>query len=470
MLRLQSLGSNTETGVPYTEEEIIAIIQKGKQRGHLPGVGRMLDQFQSSPEFGGASGSGGCGDDESGGDEDGDEDEEDEEDGDSWLDVIMQKGFLGSGGEGGHHKKKDGNKARNVSTSHPTKLDDTINVVSIVVDDHMVDSVNATCTDEGNVRNGVVPSITVASGNMQEENVGQSFELPHFNYTSWNGAAMAVPLESIRVVSKRNTWGKYGLLKSMLNSSTELFFFQFSSMHGLDSMLENGPWFIRNDPLIFKKWNPDVNLMKDDVVNVPVWVKIHGVPVTAFTKDGLSVIATKIGTPLMLDSHTSDMCIQSWGRSSYEECSKNPGLGMAKNLKKPSQAPRGIPVGSKVGFKPAKGYRPVSKKPTANTNVGYYRGTSNLASNGVNSSGSSFWNVETSSTSTTPIVDKIGKLEKLIINGNVTLLDDDGKPLKKVDYPGDHDSEDEVESVDNDMARSMASDGIGFGTKSLLEQ
>ncbi|GKD71184.1 hypothetical protein Tco_1325274, partial [Tanacetum coccineum] len=83
MLRLQSLGSNTETGVPYTEEEIIAIIQKGKQRGHLPGVGRMLDQFQSSPEFGGASGSGGCGDDESGGDEDGDEDEEDEEDGDS---------------------------------------------------------------------------------------------------------------------------------------------------------------------------------------------------------------------------------------------------------------------------------------------------------------------------------------------------------------------------------------------------
>ncbi|GKD12687.1 hypothetical protein Tco_1197094, partial [Tanacetum coccineum] len=36
----------------------------------------MLDQFQSSPEFGGASGSGGCGDGESGGDEDGDEDDE----------------------------------------------------------------------------------------------------------------------------------------------------------------------------------------------------------------------------------------------------------------------------------------------------------------------------------------------------------------------------------------------------------
>ncbi|GJV86532.1 hypothetical protein Tco_1530470 [Tanacetum coccineum] len=105
MLRLQALGSNTETGVPYTEEEIMAIIRKGKQRGHLLGVGRvlagratdrceddaeafrsddkfsqMLDQFESSPEFGGASGSGGCGDDKSGDDKD---DNEDEEDGDS---------------------------------------------------------------------------------------------------------------------------------------------------------------------------------------------------------------------------------------------------------------------------------------------------------------------------------------------------------------------------------------------------
>ncbi|GKD59780.1 hypothetical protein Tco_1297289 [Tanacetum coccineum] len=88
ILRLQALGSNTETGVPYTEEEIMAIVRKGKQRGHLPGVGRvlprraidvnlmmklfrsddkfsqMLTQYESSPEFGNASGSGGCGDDE----------------------------------------------------------------------------------------------------------------------------------------------------------------------------------------------------------------------------------------------------------------------------------------------------------------------------------------------------------------------------------------------------------------------
>nr|GFB18465.1 hypothetical protein [Tanacetum cinerariifolium] len=69
MLRLHGLGSNTPTGMPYTEDEIMAIVREGKQRGHIPG-----------PEYGGGSGSGGCEDDEPGDDEDGDEDEEEEDD------------------------------------------------------------------------------------------------------------------------------------------------------------------------------------------------------------------------------------------------------------------------------------------------------------------------------------------------------------------------------------------------------
>ncbi|GJU40190.1 hypothetical protein Tco_1193147 [Tanacetum coccineum] len=129
MLRLKGLGFNTSTGVPYTEDEII-IVRGGKQRGHIPSVGRVLpgqgivippsplcthssdvaklkksekrltkqvkmfmklfrsdDMFSQmltqleSPKYGGGSGSGGCGDDEPGVDEDGDEDEEEEEDG-----------------------------------------------------------------------------------------------------------------------------------------------------------------------------------------------------------------------------------------------------------------------------------------------------------------------------------------------------------------------------------------------------
>ncbi|GJV96568.1 putative reverse transcriptase domain-containing protein [Tanacetum coccineum] len=91
MLRLQGLGSNTPTGVPYTEDEIMAIVSGASSGGTfsvldgvLPRTARsddkfsqMLNQFESQPEYGGGSGSGGCGDDEPGDDEDGGEDEDD---------------------------------------------------------------------------------------------------------------------------------------------------------------------------------------------------------------------------------------------------------------------------------------------------------------------------------------------------------------------------------------------------------
>nr|GEV18255.1 retrovirus-related Pol polyprotein from transposon TNT 1-94 [Tanacetum cinerariifolium] len=102
--------------------------------------------------------------------------------------------------------------------------------------------------------------------------------------------------------------------------------------------------------------------------------------------------------------------------------------------------------------------------------LGTNGGTSNSGNKGANSSGSSFWNVKNSSTSTTLINDKIEEYQNLIIDGQAILMDDAGNPLKKVEYLGDHDSKDKVASVDNDMARSMASERVGFDTQSLLEQ
>ncbi|GJV25779.1 putative reverse transcriptase domain-containing protein [Tanacetum coccineum] len=97
-------------------------------------------------------------------------------------------------------------------------------------------------------------------------------------------------------------------------------------------------------------------------------------------------------------------------------------------------------------------------------------GTTNLVNNEATSSGSSFMNVDNNSTCTTPIIDKIGKFEELIISGQDIFVDEASNPLKKVKFLGDYDSEDEVTSVDNDMARSIDLERVGFGTQSLLEQ
>ncbi|GJW18464.1 C2H2 and C2HC zinc fingers superfamily protein [Tanacetum coccineum] len=276
-----------------------------------------------------------------------------------------------------------------------------------------------------------------------------------------NGIDVLVPVDSIRAISKRFADTAYG--------------FFLGEEGGIPySMLENGPWFIRNNPLILKKWHPDENLLKGDVSNVPVWVKLYGVLLTAFREDGLSVIATKLGTPLMLDSYTSDMCMQSWvGFWTYihEECPKNTCADEKKTVKKPSQTSRGVPVGPKMGFKPQKEYRHVPKNTTANSSGNKKKGvepTIEVCNSNPFDVLNSVDNDE--DIGTTPIMDKIGKFENLVIDGQAILVDKDSNPLKKVEYPGDHDSEDEVASVDNDMTRDLDSERNGFGTQSLLEQ
>ncbi|XP_022003057.1 uncharacterized protein LOC110900477 [Helianthus annuus] len=95
------------------------------------------------------------------------------------------------------------------------------------------------------------------------------------------------------------------------------FFFKFKTKEGMDQMLEDGPWMIRNVPIILKQWSASTKLEKEELKSIPVWVKMHDVPLAAFTEDGLSLLASKIGVPKMLDSYTATMCTESWGRSSY---------------------------------------------------------------------------------------------------------------------------------------------------------
>ncbi|GJU96907.1 RNA-directed DNA polymerase, eukaryota, reverse transcriptase zinc-binding domain protein [Tanacetum coccineum] len=70
---------------------------------------------------------------------------------------------------------------------------------------------------------------------------------------------------------------------------------------------------IRNTPIILTKWSANMALTKDKVTKVPAWVKMHNVPVVAYYGDGLSLIATQVGRPIMLDTFTSEKCADPWG-------------------------------------------------------------------------------------------------------------------------------------------------------------
>nr|GEX12464.1 hypothetical protein [Tanacetum cinerariifolium] len=331
-----------------------------------------------------------------------------------------------------------------------------------------------------------------------------------------NGIDVVVSVDSIRAISERFFNTAFGLFLG----KKVAYHVVANYLHGrFDAMLENGPWFIQNNPLIMKKWHPDENLLKEYVSIVPVWVKLHGVPITTFSEDGLSAIATKLDNIVVAmpkitreGHYTCNVSVEyEWKPPrcssckvfghTHEECLKNTGDGE----KKPSQTSRGVPVGLKMGFKPQKEYRPFPKKPNgsssgnkkkgveptieiSNSNLfdvlnsidndlefDTNRGTTNLVNNEASSSGSSFMNINNDGefASNTPIGETIDKIKRQICEGKLRLLDNDGKPLVST---GILESDSEVEVIFDETANLRISTSgkdesdKGYGTKSLLEQ
>ncbi|GJY54706.1 zinc knuckle CX2CX4HX4C containing protein [Tanacetum coccineum] len=99
---------------------------------------------------------------------------------------------------------------------------------------------------------------------------------------------------------------KHGLKRIMMNSKG-FFFFKFDSRAGLDAILESGPWLIRKSPVILKKWSMDTRLLKEELTRIPIWVKLHDVPILVFKEDGISLIATFIGKPVNSKANLVDV-------------------------------------------------------------------------------------------------------------------------------------------------------------------
>nr|GEV34821.1 hypothetical protein [Tanacetum cinerariifolium] len=187
--------------------------------------------------------------------------------------------------------------------------------------------------DEGDKGGSYVsPTVTQEAEKISEPATKQSGE-------KVDGAAVSIPLEAVEAVSSpfvntlygyfigkrlafplvenyvKNTWAKFGIQRVQLHE--EFFLFQCNTKEGMESVLENGPWLIRSEPLMLNIWSHNTDLKKAEVKHAPVWVKLHHVPIVAYSEIRLSLITTQIGKPIMLDSYTSNMCVNSWGRSTY---------------------------------------------------------------------------------------------------------------------------------------------------------
>ncbi|GJX65322.1 hypothetical protein Tco_0299665 [Tanacetum coccineum] len=136
-----------------------------------------------------------------------------------------------------------------------------------------------------------------------------------------------------------------------------------------------------------------------------------------------------------------------------------------------------------VSVKPNTQYRPKAKQSIEGTSnspkTTPFVGTNKASTSGYNKNSPSNKGSKATTSGTqeegqsfTPIVNKISVLKKQILDGKLMFVNDDRKPLEKVDYMDNLGSNDEVEPVKNEMTCFLASKpmGVGYGPKSLLEQ
>ncbi|GJX73877.1 trichome birefringence-like protein 3 [Tanacetum coccineum] len=90
-----------------------------------------------------------------------------------------------------------------------------------------------------------------------------------------------------------------------------------NSLVGFFVGLEQGPWLIRNIPIILTKWSPNMTLSKDEVTRVPVWVKMPVKVRFIHTSADGYLIASQIRNLISLDALTSAMCVEAWGRIGF---------------------------------------------------------------------------------------------------------------------------------------------------------
>lgn len=96
-----------------------------------------------------------------------------------------------------------------------------------------------------------------------------------------------------------------------------MYFFKFIEEEGMKNVLESGAWMVNNKPLLVQKWDPSISIDKTEPTCLPLWIKLHNVPMEARSSNGVSAIANSLGNPLIMDKVTTKMCKEGVGRLGF---------------------------------------------------------------------------------------------------------------------------------------------------------
>ncbi|KAL0295221.1 UNVERIFIED_CONTAM: hypothetical protein Scaly_3108000 [Sesamum calycinum] len=92
-----------------------------------------------------------------------------------------------------------------------------------------------------------------------------------------------------------------------LQHVSALSFFRFHTRFAMEDVIEGGPWLFQGQPIVLQCWEQGMSLRRQQHSLVPVWIRLKHLPMEYWTEEGLSTVASGIGTPLYSDGITKDL-------------------------------------------------------------------------------------------------------------------------------------------------------------------
>ncbi|XP_074266107.1 uncharacterized protein LOC141588572 [Silene latifolia] len=100
----------------------------------------------------------------------------------------------------------------------------------------------------------------------------------------------------------KRVWG-YTEYEKISFHSNGIFLVRFKTEAMKLRVLQSGPVFFDNKPVVVKEWTPTSKLVRETVDMVPIWIRFYGLPLKVWG-NALMKIASLVGKPVRVDSNT----------------------------------------------------------------------------------------------------------------------------------------------------------------------
>ncbi|KAG5521728.1 hypothetical protein RHGRI_034074 [Rhododendron griersonianum] len=111
---------------------------------------------------------------------------------------------------------------------------------------------------------------------------------------------MAYPLV---LSTARNQWKE--LFVAVKPDVAGCYLFEFRDEQAKQLVLDGGPYFFSQRYLVLKDWHTMMQPVKEQPSHIPVWVRLHNLPLELWNQECLSRVASTIGRPLYVDQATA---------------------------------------------------------------------------------------------------------------------------------------------------------------------